>query len=115
MIRTLAIFAFGGVAFAQDPTAKLLEEILRIDTSNPPGNEARLAELLAQKFRALGIAAEIVPTPDPKKAHFIARLKGDGSKRPVLLAGHADTVGVEREKWTLDPFAGILRDGYVYG
>ena len=102
-------------AFAQDPTAQLLTELLRVDNSNPPGNEARLADLLASKFRALGIDVEIIPTPDPKKAHFLARLKGDGSKRAVLLAGHADTVGVERDKWMLDPFAGILRDGYIYG
>ena len=46
-------------------------------------------------------------------AHVIARLKGDGSKKPILLAAHADVVGVEREKWTLDPFAGISRDGFT--
>ena len=115
MSRLWLVFAATVCAFAQDPTAQLLTELLRVDNSNPPGNEARLAELLATKFRALGIDVEIIPTPDPKKAHFLARLKGDGSKRPVLLAGHADTVGVEREKWTLDPFAGTIRDGYLYG
>src|SRR6266404_2142829 len=115
MRRALLLFLLVTPSFAQDATAQLLTEILRIDNSNPPGNEARLAELLSGKFRALGIAVEVIATPDPKKAHFIARLKGDGSKRPVLLAGHADTVGVEREKWALDPFAGIIRDGYVYG
>lgn len=115
MIRLLLILPLTMLAFAQDDTAQLLSEILRIDNSNPPGNEAALAGLLAQKFGALGVDVEIIATPDPKKAHFLARLKGDGSKRPVLLAAHADTVGVEREKWTLDPFAGITRDGYVYG
>src|SRR5262249_32669335 len=49
------------------------------------------------------------------KAHFIARLRGDGSKRPLLLAAHADVVGVEREKWTVDPFGGVLRDSHVFG
>src|SRR5207244_425582 len=49
------------------------------------------------------------------KAHFIARLRGDGSKRPVLIAAHADVVGVEREKWSVEPFAGIVKDGYVMG
>ena len=57
----------------------------------------------------------IVQTPDSTKAHFIARLKGDGSKKPVLLAAHADVVGVEREKWTVDPFAGEIKDGHVWG
>lgn len=115
MTKLLLLLCLAAPIFAQDPTAQLLSEILRIDNSNPPGNEARLAELLARKFRVAGIDVEIIPTPDPGKAHFIARLKGDRSKRPVLLAAHSDTVGVEREKWTLDPFAGITRDGYVYG
>ncbi len=56
-----------------------------------------------------------MPTPEAGKSHLFARLKGDGSKRPILLAAHADTVGVERDKWSMDPFAGIIRDGHVYG
>src|SRR5438105_2145209 len=96
-------------------TAKLLSELIHVNTSNPPGNEGRLAEVLASKFGGLGFQIEIVPTPAPGKAHFIARLKGDGSKRPVLLAAHADVVGVEREKWTVDPFAGVVNGGYVFG
>jgi acetylornithine deacetylase/succinyl-diaminopimelate desuccinylase-like protein len=98
-----------------NPTADLLMEFIRVDTSNPPGNEGNLANLLAAKFRPLGFEVEIIPTPEPGKAHFIARIKGDGSKKPVLLAAHADVVGVEREKWSDDPFAGQVRDGYVYG
>jgi acetylornithine deacetylase/succinyl-diaminopimelate desuccinylase-like protein len=98
-----------------NPTADLLTELIRVDTSNPPGNTGKLAELLVAKFRPLGIDVEIIPTPDTGKAHFIARIKGDGTKKPVLLAAHADVVGVEREKWTVDPFAGELKDGYVYG
>jgi acetylornithine deacetylase/succinyl-diaminopimelate desuccinylase-like protein len=95
--------------------ARLLTELIRLDTSNPPGHEERIAQFLAQQFQPLGFQIQIVPTPEPGKAHFIARLKGDGSKRPVLLAAHADVVGVEREKWTVDPFAGLIKDGYVYG
>ncbi len=94
---------------------RLLTEVIRIDTSNPPGNEAKLAEFLKTKFAPLGFEIDIIPTPTPGKAHFIARLRGDGSKKPILLAGHEDVVGVEREKWSLDPFAGIVKDGYVYG
>src|SRR5262249_49185689 len=96
-------------------TADLLAELIRLDTSNPPGKEGRIAEFLAPKFKALGFTTEIVPTPEAGKAHFFARLKGDGSRKPVLLAAHADTVGVEREKWSLDPFAGVVKDGHVYG
>lgn len=96
-------------------TADLLSQLIRIDTSNPPGNENKIAEFLASRLRPLGFQIQIVPTPAPGKSHFIARLKGDGTKKPVLIAAHADVVGVEREKWTLDPFSGIVRDGYVYG
>jgi acetylornithine deacetylase/succinyl-diaminopimelate desuccinylase-like protein len=104
---------------AADPptneTAELLRELIRIDTSNPPGNEAKLAAFLKTKFAPLGFEIDIIPTPDPAKAHFIARLRGDGSKKPVLIAAHADVVGVEREKWSVDPFAGVVKDGYVLG
>src|SRR5204863_6012629 len=67
------------------------------------------------KLARLGFEIDIIATPQPGKAHFIARLRGDGSKRPVLIAAHADTVGVEREKWSVDPFAGVVKDGYVLG
>lgn len=98
-----------------DPTAKLLSELIRVNTSNPPGNESLIANLLAPRFRALGFEVDVVPTPEPGKAHLIARLRGNGKKRPILIAAHADVVGVEREKWTVDPFAGVIRDGYVIG
>lgn len=114
----LAVFGcFAGQAAAQaiPEVATLLQEIIRVDTSNPPGNEGKLAEYLKAKFAPLGFEIDIIPTPVAGKAHFIARLRGDGSKKPVLLAAHADVVGVEREKWTLDPFAGVVKDGYVYG
>ena len=100
---------------ADSKTAALLSELIRVNTSNPPGNEKALDELLASKFKPLGFEVEIIPTPDPVKAHFIARLKGDGSAKPILIAAHADVVGVERDKWTFDPFAGTIKDGFVYG
>ena len=115
----VAAFANPVAVVAQTPdadsTVVLLRDLIRANTSNPPGNERRIAEVLAPRFRALGFDVQIIPTPDSGKAHFIARLKGDGSKRPVLLAAHADVVGVEREKWSLDPFAGDVKDGHVYG
>lgn len=102
-------------AATTDATAQLLSEVIRINTSNPPGRTQALADLLGPRFRAAGFTVEVIPTPDSAKVHFIARLKGDGSRRPVLLAAHADVVGVEREKWSMDPFAGEIRDGHVYG
>lgn len=98
-----------------NPTAALLVELLRVNTTNPPGNEGGIANLLAPRFKSLGFDVDIIQTPDEGKAHFIARLRGNGTKRPVLIAAHADVVGVEREKWTVDPFAGVVKDGYVFG
>lgn len=96
-------------------TAELLGEVIRVDTSNPPGNEDALSSLLQEKFKPLGFQIDIIQTPQEGKSHFIARLKGDGSKPPLLLAAHADVVGVEPEKWTQKPFGGEIVDGYVYG
>lgn len=95
--------------------ARLLSDVIKIDTSNPPGNEGAIAEFLKSRLAPLGFEIDIIPTPQPGKSHLVARLRGDGSKRPVLIAAHEDVVGVEREKWSVDPFAGIIKDGYVWG
>jgi acetylornithine deacetylase/succinyl-diaminopimelate desuccinylase-like protein len=100
---------------ALNPTAALLQELIRVDTSNPPGHEGQIDNLLAAKLRPLGFEITIVPTPEAGKSHLIARLRGDGSRKPVLLAAHADVVGVERDQWTVDPFAAIVKDGHIYG
>jgi acetylornithine deacetylase/succinyl-diaminopimelate desuccinylase-like protein len=113
-----AVFLLSNLAFTQpvvDPTAALLQELIRLDTSNPPGREGQIDELLASKLRPLGFQVTIIPTPEAGKSHMIARLKGDGSRRPVLIASHADVVGVEKEKWTVDPFGGVIKDDHVYG
>lgn len=115
MHRLFLCFALGLVARAANPTADLLAELIRVDTSNPPGNEAKLDELLAAKLKPLGFSVEMFPTPQAGKTHMIARLKGDGSAKPVLIASHADVVGVEREKWSVAPFDGVIKDGYVWG
>jgi acetylornithine deacetylase/succinyl-diaminopimelate desuccinylase-like protein len=98
-----------------NPTAALLQDLIRVDTSNPPGHEGQLDDLMAAKLRPLGFEIIVVPTPVAGKSHLIARLRGDGSRRPVLLASHADVVGVEKEKWTLDPFGANVKDGRIYG
>ncbi len=115
LLAAFTVLAGSASAQTPEPTAALLQEIIRLDTSNPPGREGQIDDLLAAKLRPLGFEITIVPTPEPGKSHLIARLKGDGSKRPILLAAHADVVGVEREKWTVDPFAGVIKDGDVYG
>ncbi len=114
-VAILALTSFGFAPKNVNETAALLIELIRVNTSNPPGQEGKLDELLASKFKPLGFEVDIIPTPEPGKAHFIARLRGDGSKKPILLAAHADVVGVEREKWTVDPFQGVVQDGYIMG
>ena len=116
-ILALTTLAAGQIAPAvpPEPTAALLRELIRIDTSNPPGHEGQIAAALAAKFKPLGFEIDIIPTPEAGKAHFIARLRGDGSKRPVLVAAHADVVGVERDNWSVDPFGGVVKDGHVLG
>lgn len=88
--------------------------LLRIDTSNPPGNETKAVAYLKQILDREGIPNQVLSL-NPDRANIVARLKGNGSKRPVLIMGHTDVVGVQREKWTVDPFAGVRKDGYIYG
>src|SRR5215475_6877435 len=99
---------------AQAEAVKFLGELVKIDTSNPPGNESRAAEYIKSVLAAQGIPAHIYESA-PGRGNVVARLKGNGKKKPLLLMGHLDVVGVERDKWTLDPFAAIIKDGYLYG
>ncbi|MCS6773204.1 MAG: M20/M25/M40 family metallo-hydrolase [Anaerolineae bacterium] len=88
--------------------------LIRLDTSNPPGNEAIAAEYVARLLTAHEITPVVIETA-PQRSNVVARLKGDGSAAPLLLYFHTDVVPVERDKWTVDPFGGVVRDGYVYG
>jgi acetylornithine deacetylase/succinyl-diaminopimelate desuccinylase-like protein len=91
-----------------------LTALVRIDTSNPPGDEIKAANYIKSVLDREGIASEIFESA-PGRANLVARIKGNGSKKPLLLMGHLDVVGVERDKWTIDPFAATTRDGYLYG
>ena len=99
---------------AQDEAVRFLSELVKIDTSNPPGNETRAAEYIKAVLAAEGIHAEIFESA-PGRGNLVARLKGNGKKRPLLLMGHLDVVGVERDKWTVDPFGAAIKGGYLYG
>jgi acetylornithine deacetylase/succinyl-diaminopimelate desuccinylase-like protein len=98
----------------QAETLRHHRALIQIDTSNPPGNETRAVEYLKKVFEAEGIPAQVFAL-EPSRANLVARLKGNGSKRPILLMAHTDVVGVQREKWPVDPFGAILKDGYVWG
>jgi acetylornithine deacetylase/succinyl-diaminopimelate desuccinylase-like protein len=111
-----------GVAFAAGPdfgqaraeAERILGDLVRIDTTNPPGNETRAAESIRDRLAKEGIPSQVFESA-PGRGTLIARIKGNGSKRPLLLLGHLDTVGIERDKWTVDPFAATIKDGYLYG
>jgi len=94
-------------------TLEHFQALLRIDTTNPPGNETRAAEYLQKVLDREGISVKLHAL-DPARANLVARVRGNGSKRPILVMGHTDVVGVEREKWTVDPFGAVRKDGYIY-
>jgi acetylornithine deacetylase/succinyl-diaminopimelate desuccinylase-like protein len=97
-----------------DEVITYMRNLLRLDTRNPPGNETLAAEYLRGILEQEGIACEIVG-PGPDRGSIVARLKGDGSAPPLLLMSHTDVVAVEPEKWTHDPFAAEITDGFIYG
>ncbi|MDH5345888.1 MAG: M20/M25/M40 family metallo-hydrolase, partial [Gammaproteobacteria bacterium] len=88
--------------------------LVRIDTSNPPGNETAAAKYVQAALAAEDIDSELFAL-DPDRANLVARIRGNGSKRPILIMGHTDVVGVQAEKWEEDPFGGARKDGWIYG
>ena len=117
-LAALVVHAGSAIAAAQSDTevVALTRDLVRLDTSNPPGNEGQVATLMAARLAPLGFETTIVQTPVAGKAHLIARLRSANPEgKPVLLSAHSDTVGVEPELWSVDPFAGVIKDGYLYG
>ena len=116
--------AFLPSAFAQGPAIdwkqqepeilRLYRSLVQIDSSNPPGNETAVVEYLKKVLEAEGIPTQTFAL-EPSRANLVARLKGNGSKRPILIFAHTDVVGVQREKWPVDPFGAVLKDGYLWG
>jgi acetylornithine deacetylase/succinyl-diaminopimelate desuccinylase-like protein len=126
MRRALLWIALSAAAWAQtsgSPTAAertigdrardYLTDLIRLDTSNPPGNETRVAQYLKRVADAEGIPCEVLGK-NPARLNFLARLEG-GSGRPLMLMAHSDVVPAERSQWSVDPFAAIMRDGFLYG
>src|SRR5580698_525677 len=99
---------------AQAETVHFLVDLVRIDTQDPPGDESKVAHYLEGVLKSEGIESEILE-PVPGRASIVARLKGNGKRRPLLLMGHEDVVPVDRAHWTVDPFAANERDGVIYG
>ena len=94
-----------------------LQDLIKINTTNPPGNEQAAAKYVMGVLQKDGITAEELPLA-PGRTAVVARLRSSAvadPSRALLLVAHLDVVGVERAKWTVDPFAAVVKDGYIYG
>jgi acetylornithine deacetylase/succinyl-diaminopimelate desuccinylase-like protein len=129
LLATLAAIAlvywayFEGSARAQTRTAQqqlavdVYKELVEINTVTATGDTARAAEAMAARLRASGFSESDVQvfTPAPRKGNLVARLRGTGARKPILLLAHLDVVEARREDWSVDPFKLIEKDGYFYG
>jgi len=86
--------------------------LIQIDSR--AGNETKVVAYLRRVLEAEGIPTKTF-AQEPARANLVARLKGNGSKRPLLILAHTDVVGVQTEKWPVDPFGAVLKDGYIWG
>src|SRR5262249_13024410 len=98
----------------QDIAVELMQQYLRVNTSNPPGNEIEAAKFFKKILDEHGIENEIFEYK-PGRANIIARIKGNGSKRPIILLSHMDVVTAEPASWEVDPFAAVIKNGFIYG
>lgn len=97
-----------------DDTKRLCQQLLRIDTTNPPGNERAAAELLAASFREVGLQPELFEAA-PNRTNLIVRHRGTGAQPPLLLSAHLDVVEADASKWQRPPFSGDEHDGCLWG
>ena len=97
-----------------DEAIERLCAFLRVDTSNPPGNEILACNFLGEILKAEGIDYDLYDAGNGRVS-LRAVLKGDGSKRPLMLLNHTDVVPVEREFWDEEPFSGLIKDGHIWG
>lgn len=112
---------FSSICHAQPNWPKLEEEtmrhfqaILRINSADPPGNEAPVVEYLKGVLDKEGIATRVFST-DPRRPNLVARIKGNGKKKPILIMGHTDVVTIDSTKWKFPAFSATRDGGYVYG
>ncbi len=93
---------------------EMCQHLLRIDTTNPPGNERPAADYLAGKLREVGYEVTVVEAA-PTRANLVARYRGTGQAAPLLLSAHLDVVEADASKWKHPPFSGVIADGCLWG
>ena len=119
-VSTLAVLSNPAAAEALSPQQQLAfdiyKELVEINTVTATGDTARAAEAMAARLRAAGFADADVHAfaPAPRKGNLVARLRGTGARKPILLLAHLDVVPANREDWSVDPFKLIEKDGYFY-
>jgi acetylornithine deacetylase/succinyl-diaminopimelate desuccinylase-like protein len=116
----LAVCAGAGAAdIAPDPLARdIFKQLIEINTTDSTGDTTLAAQAMAQRLLAGGFPAadvQVLVGPNPKRGNLVARLRGTGKHRPMLIIGHLDVVEARREDWTTDPFVFTEKDGYFYG
>jgi acetylornithine deacetylase/succinyl-diaminopimelate desuccinylase-like protein len=105
------------IAKLQGEALVWLQDLIRINTTNPPGNEIVAAKYIAEVLKREGIPSEIFEST-PGRGFVVARLSSSAMPNPsraLLLLAHLDVVGVDKSKWSVDPFAAVVKDGYLYG
>jgi len=91
-----------------------LKAIVRIDTSNPPGDESKVTTYLAEQLLKAGLEALVFESV-PGRGSLLVRYKGSGKGKPLLIMSHIDVVPVEKDLWSVPPFEGVVKDGYLWG
>jgi acetylornithine deacetylase/succinyl-diaminopimelate desuccinylase-like protein len=119
LLATLGVSVLSAQSGPNDARAReIFKQLIEINTSDTPaGNVTTAAEAVATRLKAAGFAAADVQVlgPDPRKGNLVARYRGTGAKRPVLLLAHLDVVEAKREDWSMDPFMFVEKDGFFYG
>ena len=118
----IALIAFLVAAPAADdamrPLARdIFKQLVEINTTDSVGSTSAAAEAMAQRLRDAGFPAEDIQVlgPNPRKGNMVARYRGAGTGKPILLIGHLDVVEARAADWSMDPFQFVEKDGYFYG
>jgi acetylornithine deacetylase/succinyl-diaminopimelate desuccinylase-like protein len=118
LVVAMAGSGVAGEAFnwkaVEDEAVAILSRYIQIDTTNPPGNEIKAAQFFKEIFDREGIESRIIESA-PGRGNIYARLRGDGSKKPIMLLNHMDVVPAEAKLWKEPPFSGVIKDGVIWG
>jgi acetylornithine deacetylase/succinyl-diaminopimelate desuccinylase-like protein len=121
IVLVLLVFLHAARAETRDENQKLAfaiyKELVEIDTTTATGDTAAAADAMAARLLGAGFAAEDIHVfkPAPRKGNLVARLRGSGARKPILLLAHLDVVPAKREDWSTNPFKLVEQDGYFYG